>query len=380
MNRDGSTPAPASPRDFGSAAGSVTRSNPPIPLFIDDGQAPPEAYGVTSYTTRPPWMTDNASTPDISGTTKSYVVDGASLAPFEPGAVAVPKTMAAAGVAAVGTVAPALSAVPFAAPAATSVAADTAPAVGLPYAGSRGVGSGLFALGVRFLVLGVKLLPLAGVMVGGYYTYTYYFGPVPIVQRLLHPGAAPVPPPKSKVAVMMDMTRDVVAKNNRRIDFANELANEGVDLDTLKDPAAARKPAATGAMVSAPVAVTVAAPASPAAGPAVASRNAPLDAGPSETLAVGGTNGISVAIANQSAVVLSGESDPSPEFIDWVKRIDVGGVRSGRDPRAIIDGVTRDAHDVANFGLKIEFVGVDETQKLLIFRDDSGARVGKRYY
>ena len=44
----------------------------------------------------------------------------------------------------------------------------------------RGLGAGLL---VRLFALSTKLVPIAGVLVGGYYSYTYFFGPVPVVDR-----------------------------------------------------------------------------------------------------------------------------------------------------------------------------------------------------
>lgn len=355
MSLDGQPPAPSTPPDSTKRNhGTVTRSNPPIPLFIDDGQVPPEAYGLTSYTTRPPWMTDSGLLPEDTGPTTSYIVDGASLSPFET--LSDPVAATAAGT-----------------PAATQPVATPTPVPYVPYHAPRRAGSGVF---IKLFTLGVKLLPLAGVIVGGYFAYSYYFGPVPIVSKLLNPGAVDAPPPKSKVAVMMDMTKGAVSMNDSRVNFANELAEGAFSADANILEAAPAESAATPAeIVKQTVATTrsAATQPKPARSPGVSVYTDRYEP------ALPAVDTPARSLTNPEPVLVESAVSPRLEFLYWARGITVSGVRPGDAPLAFVDGVLYGLNDTVDHGLKITFAAVDTDQKILIFRDDSGALLGKRY-
>ena len=70
---------------------------------------------------------------------------------------------------------------------------------------------------------------------------------------------------------------------------------------------------------------------------------------------------------------------PSEAFRAWVSQARVSGVRSGAQARAFInDRVIRQGETVDS-GLGIVFVGVDSNRSILLFRDGTGAELGKRF-
>lgn len=71
--------------------------------------------------------------------------------------------------------------------------------------------------------------------------------------------------------------------------------------------------------------------------------------------------------------------DPTPEFMTWVSDARISGVREGDRPRAFINGILVQKGDVIDSQLGVVFEGVDARRNLLIFRDRTGAVVGKKY-
>ena len=63
-------------------------------------------------------------------------------------------------------------------------------------------------------------------------------------------------------------------------------------------------------------------------------------------------------------------------FIDKLK---VGGIRFGPPPRLFIEGLTYKPGDVVDQRLGIVFVGLDVTRKEIVFKDDTGAMIRRRY-
>ena len=63
----------------------------------------------------------------------------------------------------------------------------------------------------------------------------------------------------------------------------------------------------------------------------------------------------------------------------WVSEARISGVREGDSPRAFINGILVRKGDMIEPQLGIVFDGVDPVRNLLIFRDDTGAIVGKKY-
>jgi hypothetical protein len=63
-------------------------------------------------------------------------------------------------------------------------------------------------------------------------------------------------------------------------------------------------------------------------------------------------------------------------FIDKLK---VSGIRSGPPPRLFIDGLTYKPGDVVDQRLGIVFVGLDVTRKEIVFKDDTGTLIRRRF-
>jgi hypothetical protein len=81
---------------------------------------------------------------------------------------------------------------------------------------------------IRLFSLITKFGPIAGVLVGGYYSYTYFFGPVTVVEAAAaRLGASPTASAaQSKVGQMLQQTRDVVSANDSRVGVASSLAGD----------------------------------------------------------------------------------------------------------------------------------------------------------
>ena len=63
-------------------------------------------------------------------------------------------------------------------------------------------------------------------------------------------------------------------------------------------------------------------------------------------------------------------------FIDKLK---VSGIRSGPPPRLFIEGLTYKPGDVVDQRLGIVFIGLDVTKKEIVFKDDLGTVIRRRY-
>jgi hypothetical protein len=68
----------------------------------------------------------------------------------------------------------------------------------------------------------------------------------------------------------------------------------------------------------------------------------------------------------------------SPEFEAWVKRLKIGGVRAGANPRVFIGGIAYTPGELVNPSLKIVFEGYDSETRMLTFRDAAGAKVERK--
>jgi hypothetical protein len=298
-------------------------------------------------------MTDSGLLPEDTSPTSSYVVDGMSLSPFETLSSPVSADASAASIPA-------------------QPAETPAPKPYVPYHPPRRAGPGVI---IKLFTLGVKLLPVGLVLVGGYFTYTYYFGPIPIVDKLLHRGTIDAPPPKSKVAVMMDMTKGAVSMNDSRVNFANELAEGEFAADPSTMETTPTESAATpaGFMKQAVASTRGATKPKPARAAGVVVYSDRNEAAPPTADAP------ARSLTNPEPVILESEVDPSPVFLDWVRRITVTGVRPGPAPMAFVDDVVYGLYEKVDHSMQITLEGVDADRNLLIFRDRTGALLGKRY-
>jgi hypothetical protein len=188
-------------------------------------------------------------------------------------------------------------------------------------------------------VMGILIAGLLGV--GGYFVYVAVSDAPPaqpVATRSAPPApvqARPAAPAASLAGKMVEKAKEAVAAHDR----ANAQGMAGV-LDEEPAP-----PVATSA---GPTTVTSAPP--------------PL----SETAAT-------VTAASESGSV------PSQAFRDWVNQARVSGVRGGAEARAFInDRVVRRGETVEQ-GLGITFDGVNTAQGLVLFKDRTGAVVGKKF-
>lgn len=71
--------------------------------------------------------------------------------------------------------------------------------------------------------------------------------------------------------------------------------------------------------------------------------------------------------------------EPSAAFRTWASNAVISGVAETSNPRAFINGVLVKQGDTVDHGLGIVFDRIDPDRNLVIFKDASGALVGKRY-
>ena len=69
----------------------------------------------------------------------------------------------------------------------------------------------------------------------------------------------------------------------------------------------------------------------------------------------------------------------SARFHFFIDKLKVSGIRSGPPPRLFIEGLTYKPGDVVDQRLGIVFVGLDVTRKEIVFKDDTGTMVRRRY-
>ncbi|WP_221032043.1 hypothetical protein [Actomonas aquatica] len=190
-------------------------------------------------------------------------------------------------------------------------------------------------------VILVMVLVLAGLGYGGWMGYQMFFGaeePAPVAST---PAPTPTPAPTQTVAT--PPAEGPRSTAGQLIDRARQAAGTHDELTAALDDATAGQPTADLPVENAA-----------AARPRVTIADTPVAAAPEAV-------------------------QPSPEFLTWVSEARVSGVREGDSPRAFINGILVRRGDTIDVPLGIVFDGVDARRNLLIFKDDSGAVVGKKY-
>lgn len=231
---------------------------------------------------------------------------------------------------------------------------------------SRGQGISLF---VQLFRLTTKFVPIAGVLVGGYFSYAYFFGSVPIVEAAaVKLGIAEsAPREESKVSQMLQQTRDVVASSNARVLTANALADDTVDgLLASADSVVATIKTVPRVQTNQPAPVV-----------SIMDQFSSFEA----ERAVVKTPPQSTFAPEPERLepeVIS-VVKPSGVFLQWVQELKIGGVRSGSVPRALINGLTLKVGSKANHQLGITFEGLTNDGKALVFRDETNAMVTKHF-
>jgi len=253
---------------------------------------------------------------------------------------------------------------------------------------------------IKVMVLGLKLfakvMPVLMVGVIAYYSYTSYFGDIPVVDQFKRKAAGMVgikmePPPavKKKAAVtqMMDKAKDVVKANNRSVEFANALADENVDMDKLTHLANA---AESGLDINAAVAALAKAgeqaPAAdgeggaPAGTDPAATNPAASDSAAAPTPKGRDPTGATMSMLEEMSLVkVATEIEPEWKFRAWVGKANVSGVMDGPKPKAYVNGYVYDQDEIIDEDLGISIEGVQSADSILIFKDKTGALLGKLF-
>lgn len=226
-------------------------------------------------------------------------------------------------------------------------------------------------IGIKLFRLSIKFLPIAVVLAGGFYSYSYFFGSVPIVEStLVALGAEPSSEPKtpSKAAQLIQQTRDVVAASDRRVLFANSLA---------EDPVTALPPSEN----PIPTEFTPPTSSSPNHPPPAASHVTILD-----RLAMFEAERADTSISSapprhqpDNIEPIISPVEPSVNFRRWVAELEVKGLRRGELNRVFINDLAIDIGDIVNHRLGIIFAGLGEADTVLVFKDATGALVTKSY-
>ncbi len=318
-------------------------------------------------------MSQEEALVDSQGSTSSVVIDGASLTPFEgetPQITTrspVPENAVQfdTGEVAVGS-APEVADEP-------ELLEESRPIV------RRGssVASGVF---ISLFALFSKGIPLILVMGGGYYTYSYFFGPIPIVDKVWRKSASLVgvtPAPveeKSKVNKILQQTRDVVQANDQRVHFASALADQNLDLDSLSDPEAMKAPPKSSEAAAADSFRGVADKAKSQLAQKWTSTSSPIASG-----SFGRSSPDATRIQSLGVVEVATAVPTSQGFFMWVNHATISGVRNGDDTRVFINGMAMELGDIVYHPLGIMIDGLDLKDSVLIFRDKTGARLGKRF-
>ncbi|MCC5023983.1 MAG: hypothetical protein J6386_14885 [Candidatus Synoicihabitans palmerolidicus] len=85
-------------------------------------------------------------------------------------------------------------------------------------------------------------------------------------------------------------------------------------------------------------------------------------------------SGVTVAVDSGSEV-----ATPARDLRTWVSTITVSGVKDGDDPVAFINNRMVRPGTIVDHRLGIHFDRIVSAHRLLVFEDESGASVGKRY-
>lgn len=183
----------------------------------------------------------------------------------------------------------------------------------------------------KIAVMAVILLLIGGIGAGGYLVYTMFFASPELnpytapLQAVSEPTPAETPAegPASMAGQLIEKAQGAVDAHNEVVEAANEAA------EVTEASAATTSPQVTIDISDAPVAPT--------------------------------------------------SVQPSAAFQDWVNNVVISGVAETSNPRAFINGVLVKRGDTVDHGLGIVFDDIDGDENLVLFKDASGALVGKRY-
>lgn len=256
---------------------------------------------------------------------------------------------------------------------------------------------------LRLFMLVAKLIPVALLLGAGYYGYQSFLGPVSEEERQAYlnspvAGAADgiENMPKSRAGLMIQQAKDAVAAHDSHVHAANAMAENVDDLEKIAEaveqshqatrPAtpARTEPAPSGPAVTLDLegatraqqrrdAGLAAAPAtggSSAEGIQVRQKDGPAPLGLRASVT---GNGVTVAQPTTNG------NEPAAAFRQWVAAATVSGVMTGSQARAMVNGRVVTEGETVESRLGIVFDRVVADHRVIVFKDATGASVGKRY-
>ncbi len=270
---------------------------------------------------------------------------------------------------------------------------------------------------IKLFKLSARLFPMLLMLAGMSFGYIHFFGAPPIMDKVMSTptmiqltsnptvkatlnavGIEVLTPeeraeaakekPKSKVGQMLDQTREVVAASNARVNLGNAIAEgdfqaieEMAATEETDDTAAGEEGAATDPS-GPPDPLSAGAQAVSLPQPVSVSTYAGSDARWAEfreeadgAAAVAAMLGKEKAAAApvREVMVYTSDVPPSPAFREWVRKVQIGGVLPGPEPKALINRMTFRPGDTVDYNLRITFEGFAEKDTLLVFRDATNA-------
>jgi cytoskeletal protein RodZ len=230
-----------------------------------------------------------------------------------------------------------------------NVAGNSAPPIVLPRKSSK-----------------LPLVVLAAVVVlgGGYFGWKYFMAAKPEKAE-----AAPTPTVKSSPPPAVVAQPDTAPTPS---DTLNKLAHAPANAINKAQGAIETRRASGQARIDA-ASIGEDLPDRPAATAAAADPAAKSAATPTATT----TTSVAPNVTATTAVVAAPEA--SAPFRSYVANAKVSGVFQGTPARVVINGKLTRAGDVVDPGLGIVFDGIDSGRRHLVFKDQSGATVSRRF-
>jgi hypothetical protein len=296
---------------------------------------------------------------------------------------------------------------------------------------------GLINLFIKLFKVSARFFPVILVLGGLTYSYTYFFGSIPIADKILtNPVVEKITStptvdsmlnkvgidlptkeeraeaakeaeargepaePQSRVAQMLQQTRDVVAASDARVNMGNALA--AGDFSTAEAMLAEQDPeSAEGTEATAPGTVDTNVSSSNPAATGAGGGSSPTNGSPDEAVKVStyaGSNAAWAAFRDEAdaaaaqaeldrlagieappappaprEVVYTSEVEPSPAFRAWLRSVQIGGMMPGNDPKAIINNMTFRPGEMIDYNLRVTFEGFAQDDTLIVFKDHTNA-------
>lgn len=248
----------------------------------------------------------------------------------------------------------------------------------------------LLGVFIRIFRLSVKLLPFGMALAGGVYSYTYFFGSIPLLDAIKAQLGFEVPEQvaqPSRVEQALQQTRNVVAASDSRIQLANAIAAEDFETaDALESAPTGGNPNArrTSPLDEGDDDYLVAgAPMPTASGrPASEPRTYALSQLTSQVLTLDDTGRQRMTVVHDASDLgrfgyhnIDYRTGPpaSAEFRRWLQTIKIGQVELGIRPRVELYDEFFSAGAQIDWAIGITFAGLADNDTVLVFRERSGA-------